>query len=218
MTAPSRIVVRNIPSNITEELFFSTIDTILSQFDVEHIYFSPQHFMYPQLGGRCFISFSKPSSVVPFGKLLSTVSFTDDNGKHRPLALEYAPSQVISRKPGRDPIRGTLCAARNPFYANFLKSIDKESDPSSEVLSFAELSELAKAREISNVDLKNTPLVSAILESRPQPQKKQKKSSPVPTPQPSPAPSKKKKSKKKEGRPSDKDVNRRRTFKRKDAD
>ncbi|KAL0213007.1 hypothetical protein RCL1_006633 [Eukaryota sp. TZLM3-RCL] len=158
----SRIVIRAIPPSFSQENFLQLVKEPLSKYKVDHLSFIPKHPLYPEVGARCFITFADPDSVIPFGRQLAQITYPDSAGKPRQFSFEYAPSQYAPRKPVSDHYAGTLCANRNPVYASFLKSLEPASN--AEVLSFKELSEIAKQRE-SQSNLINTSLVLAVLDS-----------------------------------------------------
>ncbi|KAL0239688.1 hypothetical protein GEMRC1_009796 [Eukaryota sp. GEM-RC1] len=195
-----RIVIRGIHPSLDEQSFLNLVQPALSKFHVDHVSFIQKHCLYPNVGARCFITFSKADSIIPFGHELSKIK-TFGNPQCKSLGIEFAPSQMIPRKMFPDSFIGTLCPELNPVYSSFLRSVEQEKEPS-EVLSFAQLSELAKKRETDGTGQKNEALLDAILsKSNNFSNKKQgktlpKKVVPVPIPSPKSAPRRNRRNKK----------------------
>ncbi|XP_039009291.1 regulator of nonsense transcripts UPF3-like isoform X2 [Hibiscus syriacus] len=154
----TKVVIRHLPSSLTQSSFFSQID---DRFSDRYNWFSfrlgkstHKHQRY----SRAYINFKRPEDVFDFAEFFGGHVFVNEKGTQFKAIVEYAPSQHVPKPDTKKDAReGTIF--KDPDYLEFLKIIAKpvENLPSAEVQLERKEAELSGAP-------KGVPVITPLME------------------------------------------------------
>jgi len=140
----TKIVIRNLPYNITEDEIKKTIEDYLPQ--ISYIYFVPGRLsqsslleVHKEVPAKMFINFLSGESVIAFYNFFEGYIFIDAKGREHKASIEYAYYQKVPKKnqvtqlPKIEDKENTL--EEDIDYKAFLEDLMKPHDylPSAEV-------------------------------------------------------------------------------------
>ncbi|KAF2356475.1 UPF3 domain [Trinorchestia longiramus] len=127
---PSKVVIRHLPSGLTEEEFFEVVNPL-----PEHNWFSfhKANTDYGSLGFcRAYINFCNTADIYAFRDQFDGYVFVDGKGNESPAVVEYAPFQKLALRdasPKRlDPRLGTITT--DPDYLQFVQALENPESAS----------------------------------------------------------------------------------------
>lgn len=155
----SKVILRHLPPDFTEEKLHASIDPFPSY---DHFYFIPGN---PALGkfGCCrgYINFTRFEDIVPFRDHYDGLVLETDKGVKYRMIIELAPFQGIpNQRPKPDSRCGTI--EEDPEYKLFMEHYEQTIDP----LPSIDITYLYEVEQNRVANIKSTPLVEFLKEKR----------------------------------------------------
>ena len=155
----SKVILRHLPPDFTEEKLHASIDPFPSY---DHFYFLPGN---PALGkfGCCrgYINFTRYEDIVPFRDRYDGLVLETDKGVKYRMIIELAPFQGI---PNQRPKPDSRCSTieEDPEYKSFMEQYEKTIDP----LPSIDITYLYEVEQNRIAKIQSTPLVEFLKERR----------------------------------------------------
>ncbi|CAO1313326.1 unnamed protein product [Diamesa hyperborea] len=121
----SKVIIRKLPPNMTEEEFIKSIDPIP---DHDYLYFVPVDWtLGTEATSRAYIHFLNPEDIFIFKDKFDGYVFVDSmRGTEYPAIVEFAPFQGLPKSRGRKKDKNANTIEEEPHYINFLESLKTE--------------------------------------------------------------------------------------------
>ncbi|PRP74531.1 hypothetical protein PROFUN_16168 [Planoprotostelium fungivorum] len=119
----TKIVIRNLPSNLTSELFMATIpEDTMNHVDFWYFHPGKTSEKYPS-DSLVYLHFISEEKAKEFGNLYNGHAFITSKGKEQRACVDVAPYQKVPKKKKVDTKEGTL--DEDPEYLAFVESLNK---------------------------------------------------------------------------------------------
>jgi len=157
----TKVVVRRLPPDMTEETLFETFTEIP---EYNFFYFASSDPSFGELAtSRAYFSFTEESSIIPFRDKYDGLPLESSKGLKYRAVIEFAPYQGIPKRTKKKPDSRTATIEQDQDYLSFKETAHDRKEP----LTMAEIAAYAESLNASKVhEMQMTPLVSYLLERR----------------------------------------------------
>ena len=153
----TKVVVRHLPPDITEEIFLEKFSPLPPE-NFTHLYFAPgDPDLGPQGCARAYINFTDETAILAFRDQFDGMVLESQKGHSYRALIEYAPFQNVPKKPRKklDSRCGTI--DQDSDYQSFLQGREERA-PTMPAVDFETYMEELKANQVEEVQV--TPLIA----------------------------------------------------------
>ena len=157
----TKVVVRRLPPDMTEEMLLETFTEIP---EYNYFYFASADPTFGELAtSRAYFSFVEESSIIIFRDKYDGLPLESSKGLKYRVVIEFAPYQGIPKRTKKKPDSRTATIEQDHDYVTFKETAHDRKEP----LTMAEIAAYAESLTVSKVqEVQMTPLLSYLLERR----------------------------------------------------